>query len=152
MRQSGVRRKMVTWVQQKDSHGCVLASLAMITGQTYEQVKAGFVDWSGGISLMFDGFTYLAEHGYAVAPKYIHYHPLKRNRDPWPVEPFADMHLCEVITSMAHSVVLLRDGTVLDPNTPEPRRLSDYMKVNVIAGVVPVSTATQPFPPHSCNN
>lgn len=126
----------IKWVGQEDPRGCVLAALAMLTGQTYAQVKAGFADWAGGISLMFDGFTYLAEHGYAVAPKYIHYHPLKQNRDPWPVEPFADVHLCEVITSQAHAVVLLRDGTVLDPNTRNLKKLGDYVKVNVIAGVV----------------
>lgn len=130
---------MIKWVGQEDTHGCVLAALAMLTGQTYAEVKAGFTDWSGGISLIFDGFTYLAEHGYAVAPKYIHYHPLKENRDPWPVAPFADVHLCEVLTSRAHAVVLLSNGTVLDPITPEPRKLSDYVKVNVIAGVVPIS-------------
>lgn len=134
------------WVAQEDSRGCVLASLAMLTGQTYAEVKAGFADWAGGISLLFDGFTYLAEHGYAVAPKYIHYHPLKKNRDPWPVEPFADVHLCEVITSQAHAVVLLRDGTVLDPNTPEPRRLTDYVKVNVIAGIVPLAREKTNWP------
>jgi hypothetical protein len=135
---------MVKWVAQQDPRGCVLAALAMLTEQTYAEVKAGFIDSERGISLMFDGFTYLAEHGYAVAPKYIHYHPLKRHRDPWPVEPFADMHLCEVITSQAHAVVMLKDGMVLDPNTPEPKRLSDYMKVNVIAGVVPLHATVTP--------
>lgn len=131
--------QVIQWVRQQDSQGCVLAVLAMITGKSYAEVKTGFRlrDWNAeGVGLMHDGLAYLAEHGYAAAVKYRHYLPFPQHRDRWPVAPFADVHVCEVITTQPHAVVMLRDGTVLDPNTPERQRLSNYKGVNVIAGVV----------------
>lgn len=116
----------------------------MITGKTYAEVKAGFSerDWAsaeGGIPSSTGGLAYLAEHGFAALTKYRHYAPRAVDRDVWPVEPFADVHLCTVMAERSHAVLLLRDGTVLDPNSPKPKRLSDYNRVDMIAGVFPVN-------------
>jgi hypothetical protein len=130
---------MTRWVKQEDGRGCVLAALAMLTGQTYAQVKSEFFDqdWNNnGCTFEFDAHTYLAEHGYAIATKYRYYHPQKRDREIWPVPPFAPAHLCSVIVANgSHAVVLLADGTVLDPSTPKQKKLSDYSAVNSVMGV-----------------
>lgn len=133
-------------IRQKDPYGCALACLAMVTGKAYEEVRAAFVGHDFGVStreLRTGGISYVAvdgylsDHGYAVR-RLARYDPvLNLHRDPWPVEPFAPVHVCEVITSMGHSVVMLADGTVLDPNREEPGRLSDYAAVNYVAGVYP---------------
>jgi ABC-type bacteriocin/lantibiotic exporter with double-glycine peptidase domain len=34
----------VRWVKQKDAHGCGVACLAMVAGESYERVRAHFVD------------------------------------------------------------------------------------------------------------
>lgn len=122
----------------------------MITGKSYAEVKAGFSDrdWvseAGGVPCAVAGFAYLAEHGFAVAPKYRHYYPLATDRELWPVEPFADIHICTVMTNRSHAVIMLNDGAVLDPNLETVMRLSDYSRVDMIAGVVSCDKAL----PHS---
>ena len=62
-------------------------------------------------------------------------------RVPWPPEPFGDVHLCEVTVQqdspVNHFVVMLQNGRVLDPLTPERKRLSDYHRVLSVAAVIP---------------
>lgn len=126
-------------MRQEDAYGCGVAAMAMLTGRTYAEVKASFTnDFSGGGHSVFMWDQYLAEHGYGTARKYRYLYG--RERAVWPCEPFADVHLClvHVVEGPGHMVVLLRDGTVLDPLTPEPRRLSDYAGVSDIAAVVPI--------------
>lgn len=134
----------VHWVAQEDSRGCTLAALAMVMGRTYADVKAEILaehperDFSErGINYM-DGDQLLAHWGYATARLFRYY--VSHHREVWPPAPFAEVHMCEVEcspTSAGHSVVMLADGTVLDPLTPETRRLTDYHKVNSVAAVVP---------------
>jgi hypothetical protein len=137
---------MVRWVQQEDSHGCGIAALAMLIGATYQDVKVDVLPAfdEHGIS-HFECDTYLAEHGYAVARKYLTITHARQERSVWPPEPFGDVHLCQVTVrgaiGTAHFVVLLGNGTVLDPLTPEPRRLSDYAYVHNVAAVVPIEAA-----------
>lgn len=124
-------------VRQEDPSGCAIASLAMATGRTYAEVRAGFPgrDFveSGISSTRVD--EYLIRAGYALR-KVTHYDPIAEEfREPWPPAPFADIHICEVVTSRSHTVIMLRDGTVLDPLTTEPRRLADYARVYYVAGV-----------------
>lgn len=129
---------MMKRIEQEDMHGCGLACLAMLTGQTYAEVKAGFEqrDFTKDGVICLDMENYLAEHGYAVAVKYPHYSPRRKNRDVWPPEPFTDAHFVHV--DGKHYVVMLRDGTVLDPaaGRETPRHLSDYSRVDHMVGVV----------------
>lgn len=115
----------------------------MITGQTYQEVKSAFTDrdWvseAGGVPAELAAPAYLSEFGFAFAPKYQHHSYFKKALDVWPAEPFADIHICKVMGSRSHAVLMLRDGTVLDPNCEKPRRLSDYVRVDMIAGVIPL--------------
>lgn len=132
----------VRWVCQEDSHGCLVACLAMVTGQTYQQVRAGIPRFRNGGLGYPDGDSYLADRGYAVARRYRHVGYMECDRLFWPPEPFGLVHLCDLVPtetrSMGHTVVMLADGTVLDPlHDPEEgqRDLSMYFKVNAVAAV-----------------
>jgi len=133
------------WVKQEDDWGCTIAAYAMILGRTYASVRDDFAvyiarkeGWRGVCSL-FDGDQYLTSQGFAVARIFRYWRG--EIREEWPPQPFGDIHLCDVIVSEgssgSHSVVMLRDGSVLDPLMPEPRRLTDYHKVQHVALVVP---------------
>jgi outer membrane murein-binding lipoprotein Lpp len=80
----------------------------------------------------------ISENGWAVQRKWGTMQPGNQKRDPWPLAPWADLHECEVKTSMIHSVLLLANGTVMDPLTTEPKRLSDYSEVLSMAALYPV--------------
>ena len=137
----------VSHVRQEEPFGCAVAALAMVTGKSYAEVRAAFVghDFSTSTSdIHTSGIShnsvdaYLSSQGYAVRRECRYDQVLNRPREVWPVEPFTDVHICEVVTSAGHSVVMLRDGTVLDPNRAEPRSLGDYAAVIYIAGVYKV--------------
>lgn len=135
---------MISWVPQGDSHGCGVAALAMITCLTYAEVKAWFDQPfdapTHGLS-HFECDRFLAEHGYAVARRYIRLRSGQQyiERAEWPPAPFARVHLCQVRVSeggMGHMVVMLGDGRVLDPAWPGQRALADYWQVDNVAGVI----------------
>jgi hypothetical protein len=133
---------MVAHVSQEQPFGCTAACLAMILGCSYAEAARKLASDPS----IFDtqDFVYhvmesqLVEHGYAISRKWRVFQPGNQKREPWPPVPFAEMHWCEVIAGPrgGHAVILLRDGTVLDPMTPIRRRLSDYSEVNFVAAVV----------------
>jgi hypothetical protein len=127
----------ISWVGQEDSNGCSLACLAMILGKSYQEIKADFLYFENKGVSFFSYDHYLAENGFAVARKYRHYQIRREEREIWPVEPFADVHICTVRIDpdFHHTVILLKDGLVLDPLTQEKRTLADYSEIDNIAGV-----------------
>lgn len=136
----------IRWVKQEDDKGCIIACLAMLTGKTYAEIKKSFPDLHdrGGLDFRHTE-TFLFEHGYAYQCIYRWMPPGNTERTPWPAQPWADVHL--VVVTMhrmhtSHSVVLLRDGTVLDPLTPEPKKLSDYQSIDCMRAVYALSQAT----------
>ena len=139
---------MTQWVGQRHKCGCMAAVAAMIVGVDYDAGVRMLTDFPESLDSSASGYfaleSRLVDHGYAVARKWAVTQPGNKRRAQWPVEPWANVHWCEVMAGAtngyAHAVVMLRDGTVLDPMTPEPRRLTDYEAVNFIAAVVPVAT------------
>ena len=133
--------KSVAWVRQDDEWGCGAACLAMITGQSYADVAATFAH-----SFARSGLDYmrcdswLVERGYATGRKFRHDHNW-HERMPWPPDPWGELHLCCVDVSegspRSHFVLMRADGSVLDPLTPERKRLADYHRVLNVAVVVP---------------
>lgn len=135
----------VKWVRQEDSHGCGVACLAMLTAKTYAEVRAWFKrpDFSREGMTFHEVDHYLTEHGYAVARKWQFTQNEEKNkrREVWPVEPFAEVHICSVRNEHAnHFVVLLADGKVLDPLFAAPRTISDYVEVSNVTAVHRVVT------------
>jgi hypothetical protein len=142
-------------VQQEHTFGCVIASLAMIAGKTYAEVLAEY-PWCAerdGCDIDTVSWDFLWRHGFAWQQVYPSVPEINRDpsmdvaerralygRKPWPPEPWAPAHLCQVETSMSHAIVLLADGTVLDPADPARRSLSDYKRVMNVRGIFDVST------------
>lgn len=123
-------------ILQKHAHGCCAAALAMVTGQTYDEVAAAYTEDLSmrGLS-QFHMEHYLVEHGYCWAKKTL-YDPNNKKRAAWPPAPFGNIHICEVAMSGgSHAVVMLADGMVLDPMTTEVKRLTDYEEVYYAAAV-----------------
>lgn len=132
------------WIGQEDSLGCLGATLAMVLGISYQEAVQKF----GGIPPR-DGHTYycdqwdqiLIDEGWSIARKWKYTQPGNRERAIWPPEPWADLHECEVDTGMmSHSVLMLGNGTIIDPLTREPKKLSDYVRVLSIAALFKLPT------------
>ena len=123
-------------VQQQDSHGCLVACLAMATGHTYERVKTWFTDrgekfGEGGGITEFEVAAYLGEHGFAYRRLY-RWLPGNTKRTAWPTDPFAPIHIVGVNGAGRHGVVWLPNGVVLDPASAELREIANYEVAYVI--------------------
>lgn len=146
------RLSKIRHVRQEDPCGCVVASLAMIAGKSYSEVLDlyPFVRTENkGLSELYINH-FCNEHGFAIQTKYC-YVPDNRKRTVWPVEPWAEAHICMVTThsNTTHAVVMLRDGTVLDPATEVPKRLADYKEVYSIRGIYDVWDKDRYCNPHA---
>lgn len=123
------------WVGQEDEMGCGVATLAMITGKTYEQVKSDlhFIDLTKEGIDDFTFIKYLAEHGLI---------PVKVESEISQHHHLASIYLCVVTVekdiSGEHFVLMLKNGQVFDPLTPDIRNLSDYPKINVIYAIMQI--------------
>jgi hypothetical protein len=139
-------------VRQKHAMGCVIASLAMIGGMEYDEVAAlyAWFDAENGIEMDTVSYDFLWFHDFACQPVYPYRPgpPIRgtieecdrsreaRRRAPWPPLPWAEAHLCQVVMpGGAHCVVMLADGSVLDPLTEQPKRLTEYEQVYNVRGV-----------------
>lgn len=144
----------IWYVRQEHTYGCVLASLAMLAGMTYAEVLAEYpwVIEKEGCDLDTISADFFWRHGFAHQLVYPARPEINRDpsapmserraryeRKPWPPEPWAPAHLCQVETSMSHAVVLLTDGTVLDPADPTRRSLAAYSRVMNVRGVWDIS-------------
>lgn len=126
----------IRYVKQKHKNGCVVASLAMVTGHSYADVAAFF-----GPRFMRCGLTdgdaseYLLRCGYSVT-----WRPncVDRSTDPWLDRHIVCLRL-QSSTARGHCVVLLGDGTVLDPMTTERTALThpDYAIIRSVIGIHP---------------
>lgn len=130
-------------IQQEHQFGCAIAVTAMILGVEYQSALALFLghpDIQLGYGCHVTD-SILIEHGYALGRKYKTTRPGNTLREIWPVEPWGKVHWCEVMTQAgAHAIIMLEDGTVLDPHTPDRTRLDhpDYLSVNFVAAVVKI--------------
>lgn len=116
----------VTYVAQPNGYGCAIACIAMIVGKTYDEMEAWLLKQGLVRSRMEKGIydriwlEALDVHGFTYAQRYAcNAFTNQSPRDPWPPEPFAPLHIAcvEVATGMtgSHAVVMLADGSVLDP-------------------------------------
>ncbi len=88
---------MIHRVRSPEPHGCGIAALAMVMGQTYQEIQQWFQDHDRDIGAAHGGShvdwdVYLCEHGFAVARKFESW--VNRQREPWPPEPWADTFIC----------------------------------------------------------
>lgn len=126
-------------IRQRGSRDCTIATVAMLTGKTYEEVAAiSGQREDGGAEKHADEL--LKGFGYGLARLY------EKNCPAWPPPPFACTHLVTVDvfdhSPVAHVVAMTHDGTVLDPLSDEPKTLRDYHRVYNVAAVVPFEGLT----------
>lgn len=125
-------------ILQEDSNGCGIACLAMVTRQTYQQVKAEILAFENKGIHEFIIDSYLADKGYAVARKHPHASYLKAMRSEWPPAPFGAVHIVSVsLPAGFHIVVMRADGIVLDPALGY-RHISDYKEIMHMAAIVKI--------------
>lgn len=136
----------VKYVESDNNVSCVLACLAMVTGKTIVDVREGMKQFwynegseQGTNDEAFE--AYLSARGYAVQQVSHDYIPEDKLITPWPPQPWAPIHVCDVWAMGPHAVVMLHDGTVLDPNDTGMKSLSQYHRVYAVQGVWKVSDA-----------
>ncbi|WP_426315536.1 hypothetical protein ACN9MF_11485 [Methylobacterium fujisawaense] len=135
---------MIAHVRQQEAYGCAIACCAMVRGVSYAEVRATFGEPGRGFT--HDVWQeYLARHGFAVQHLYRIDQLTCAEREVWPLTPWADVHVCSVDAGHgmgSHLIILLRDGTVLDPATHAARRLADYTSVAFMAAVYAVGSSS----------
>ncbi len=128
----------VGWVGQDDQQGCSVAVLAMMTGRPYAEVKAA-VGFDGSLksSCPATQKRWLKSLGYESEICYSRKSGFDRRSDFIPTDRPYFLWLSVGSNTWGHSVLQLMDGTVLDPEHQQPRRLEDLPEVQMISVVVP---------------
>jgi hypothetical protein len=134
----------ITYIKQKHPSGCVIASLAMVTGQTYDKVLSdlkGHWHISGASSGVDDdaSFQYLSKLGYAIRIIPHDYAPTETFTEEWPPKPFAPIHICSVFNEGFHAVVMDDKGKIYDPDDKKKKKLSDFHRVYNVVGIYKVN-------------
>jgi len=133
---------MTVSIKQQHARGCGPAVLAMVCNQTYEDVVQSFGEHDFEKKGLYwpDLVHYLEAAGFALRMKSkVEGWSNRTERECWPLPPFAPIHIAEVKVAesspVIHWVVMLHEGTVLDPLSSEPRMLADFHEVYHIAGL-----------------
>jgi hypothetical protein len=137
----------VSYVAQPNGYGCAIACVAMIVGKSYDEVEAWLV--ANGCSPtryqrgLWDGIyqTILARHGFSYVQRYKFDAVSQQVHVAWPPAPFAPVHIvCTCVSAGWHAVVMLADGSVLDPFKRERTSLAhpDYTDVSSVTGFYPM--------------
>ncbi len=128
----------MTRIPQLHSEGCVVASLAMVTGHTYEQIAAYFGnDFNQHGLTSIDAHEYLDHAGFCWVHRHSYMHG-NIKRSPWPAPPFAPVHLvCVINGDRSHAVAMDSEGVIFDPLKAGAYSLADFETVPYIIGVFP---------------
>lgn len=123
-------------VQQVHPNGCVVAALAMVTGEDYDivhdRMQSLVFTWDGdkctpgkdlniyGLNFENDGVAYLSAYGFAIQ----RYYKIQSDNVPrkdWPLlwvkdlDGFCGYIALTVLNAKCHAVYVDKDGTVYDP-------------------------------------
>lgn len=133
----------ITYVAQPNGYGCAIACMAMITGRTYDEMESWLLANGLTRSRMEKGLhsemwmQVLGELGFSAVRVYRTHTLTNERRAAWPPAPFAPVHVAVAqVSGGSHAVVLLADGSVLDPYKRERISLShpDYLEVSSVTG------------------
>lgn len=128
------------YTETEITNGCVVACLAMILGKKFNDVIKDIEQhWKN--EAQFDGvddpcwIEYLSSLGYAIQDVNYEYVPQDRLLNPWPIKPFAPIHMCFVYDEGPHAIVMDADGKIYDPDDDKLTDLSQYYRVYRIVGI-----------------
>lgn len=130
----------VQYVKTAEQNGCVIACLAMITEQSFYDVLSDMDRYwkNEGQDEGTDDIAwvhYLSAHGYAIQDIDHEYTPDDKLIKPWPLKPFAPIHMLFVYADGPHAVVMLNDGTIYDPNDVLIKSITEYHRVYRMIGI-----------------
>ncbi len=133
-----------TIIRQKHPRGCVVACYAMVLGCTYKEIETEFRSlgiWDEQGVYPGDDAKFLASRGLRCEGVY------RGNWDgEWPPRPWVDLAVASVDAGGSdcwHRVVLVHDGTVLDPNRDEPCDLTNFAHIYNIRAIVKAEPGTE---------
>lgn len=135
-----MKRPVIRYQAQKHEKGCALACLAMILGKTQEELDSSFlVDFKRkGITVKIIKEV-LADNGLSVIEKEAKSFIERNKHNERMLEPFAHAHLVTVQPQVDapnnHSVVMTRQGRILDPARKQIKSGKDYYYVVSTVGV-----------------
>ncbi len=148
---SGEHPVRLRYVRAKVTNSCVIACLAMVTGESFARVRRGLLEFwqdegqfQGIGDNVFD--EYLGQRGFAMQYIRHEYKPRFQLRAPWPPAPWAPIHVCDVFDQGLHAVVMRADGRIMDPSDRKRRALAEYHRVFGVCGVWKVGDE-RPYPP-----
>jgi hypothetical protein len=133
--------KPIKYVKATLTNSCVPACLAMVTGKTLNRVVKEIHEYwenEGRYEGVDDYIVdqYLSKNGYARVNH--EYEPNKLLIKKWPIKPYAPIHIVDVWSSNPpgmHAVIMLKDGTILDPSNKRIKDVSQYQRVFAITGI-----------------
>lgn len=126
----------VEFVFQQMDCSCMVACVAMIAGKSEDYIMRNHYsfehDFSTRGSYLSQATDILDKHfGFAYQTRHKFYAPTRMPREDW-LKPWGPLHLAEVQNlrdSGQHGVVVLEDGTVLDPACGIIQGLHRYPRV-----------------------
>lgn len=115
--------------------GCSIAVLAMIAEMPYAEVRAGFPKVPAGA---YELWRWLRDRGWSVECIYFRQSGYDKRAEMIPAD--GDYYLWVSVGSNTwrHSLLQLKDGTILDPEKPGAFRLEDYPEVQDVVLVQPI--------------
>lgn len=145
----------VSYVKATNLDDCIVACLAMITNKSFTEVNLTDVHLDNWVA-------YLSAHGYAIQDVQHDYTPEHRLVSPWPVKPFAPIHIMFVHDIGNRPVIMLQDGVILDPMNIQNHTRHKYHRIYRFVGIwkvgdalefikptTPASTILKVIPPES---
>ena len=130
------------YVSQREAGDIAVAALSMATGHEPDAIRTTFGDrFKSAQSLNSWHFEeWCFRHGIAWQRIHARHQMGGHNqlRAPWPPEPWAPSHLCQVIAAGCfHLVAMDERGVVFDPTDSDRRQLAhaDYTEICFVMGL-----------------
>lgn len=133
---------LIARVAQKDEWGCAIACAAMVLGVAYDDVAMDLPEKQrarliAGEPPRFNLETYLQSHGIACSMRWpdrpVRVDPAWRPQPRTAVSVYSTSRSCDLESVIAlHAIVVLPDGTIIDPNTTSPAALAELVVWHVL--------------------
>lgn len=139
-------------ILQPEKSGCALAAVAMVVQQPYATVRQYVTlerDYTGEGTYEREIYELLNHFGFSYQRKEKLVQRLGGTTAPWPPAPWAPLHVAMVrnLTDVAyHYVVMLQDGTIMDPWWGVVQGLHRYPSILSVSAVYPVVPPTPEAP------
>lgn len=130
----------IKYVAQKDSFGCAVACIAMVTGIPYDTIAKEFcADFKREGMRSEASRVYICDHGFSVIEVTSHGYQDVHASNARMSLPFAEIHVVTVQpfadSQLNHDVVMDSRGRVFDPEQPKVKDFSHYYAIVCVLGL-----------------